>query len=145
MKGYIFSMDAALGTLLSILILWSILWQLRLPDVMPEVQAMRTAQDVLDVLMENGTIKTHDAGQISGAMESLLPANVAYRLEIDTYEYASGFVQIGSLEIGSHVPSNETDPDTDVPLPLKTERTFVTMDGSDIETYNNVVMWVWFR
>ncbi len=145
-RGYVFSYDAALGTLLAIIILWAVLWELRLPGVLSEVQVVRRANDALEVLIEGGTMESMEEGTIEEGMEKLLPRNYRFRLLVSSHSHSgSGFEVEESVSVGDNLPLERLDPETATPLPFRTERTFVTLSGNEIESYHRATMWVWLE
>lgn len=144
-RGQIFSIDAALGTSLVVLILWATLWEMNFPSILPELQIVRMANDVLDVKIADGTLLEFDDTALEESLSDLLPQNYDYRLVMRSYGYSGGFSLLDSFSIGDDLPIGRQDPATDTPLPFKFTRTFLTFQGNEIETYNEVEMWVWLK
>ncbi len=107
-KGFVFSLDAILAVLVLIIFLstFSFLSAQAEQDNYSNILLNKQANDLLTVLDKTGELSTLNASYINNSINSTLPSNIYWNIELEYYNYTEGFEKLGNFSIG-YIYSNQ--------------------------------------
>ncbi|MFC2154684.1 hypothetical protein ACFLRC_04315 [Candidatus Altiarchaeota archaeon] len=137
-KGFIFTLDAVLATLLVLNLLWTsdqgILQAEK--DFQEKLIQQRAGFDILNTLIEEGSIH-EDSTEIRNRLNLLVPPNYNMTIHIYKHSMAGGtLTSHGITEVGS-LPGDSS-------MIIEGERTFLTyLPNQGIEYYYYIEFWIY--
>ncbi len=135
-KGYVFTMDMVLSIVILTVFLISISFFLsRVDDPYSNVVLQKEADDALIVLDKYGDLSTLNSTVIANSLNSMLPRSVKWNMELNYYNYSSGFTLAGNNTFGSaYQQAREV---------VSVDRPFLTFENQSIANYCVARLRVW--
>ena len=140
--GFVFSLDTALAITIAVIIISGISFNLLKgqSDVFGNLYLSKLANDALITLDKNGTLETLDYTRINATLTSILPNNLAFKLNITVYECADQ--NCGSFNVvnGENILINPNAKESDS---IIAKRVVLTFDNSKIKYFSTAELRVW--
>jgi hypothetical protein len=137
-RGFVLTLDAVLAAfvVLTILTFANAVINRDRVGQWSEPRLLGAGYDVLGAMYNRGILQGLDESAINQALNESVPGNYAMRIQIRSYQAVnSSMVNVRTLDVGPSQPGSS--------LQTHGMRTFITLRGNDVETYNVAEFWIW--
>jgi hypothetical protein len=145
-KGFIFTLDAALASVLALVLLIVILnlTPINTGSNLGKLQLASLGNDFLSVLDQNSTFDSYASGSLDPVTDlqnhlTILPPNYCANVSIFVYDYSSGNFVLDAQHSANITKTDCTAPTTE---PVKVKRIFLSFNP---EKYGKAEMVVWLK
>lgn len=141
-KGLFFSLDVAFATVIAIIFIVGILFNLDKSQEgkFEELYLSKLANDVLVTLDKNGMLETLDKTLIENTIKDVLPDNLAFKLNVTVYQCANQDCTTFDNVAGKNIliTGNSSEENSVI-----AKRSFLTFKSSRIEYFPIAELRVW--
>ena len=137
-KGFSFTFDAIMGVMaLTVAIVFISTNTLSfVPFPSQNITLKTIGDDILVSAIELDILETLNQSTIETYINSVIPNNYDYNLEINDYSYSGGFSLDQTHSYGAAIPSEETNY-------IETKRIFLIMENGDASNYCTAKIRLW--